>query len=77
MTLETEKCKRCNRNSKRCLAKIAGMAASRCYGVVGMTAPRKTVLRILLMGDSITKGVTISTENDRLTIDCILWWNMA
>lgn len=52
------------------LAKIAGMAATRCYGVVGMTTRKgKTGLASLLMGDSITKGIEISTENDRITID--------
>ncbi len=51
------------------LAKIAGMAASRCYGVVGMTARKGNGFSALLMGDSITKGVNISTENDRITID--------
>ena len=33
------------------------------------TALSANGLASLLMGDSITKGVTISTENDRLTID--------
>ncbi len=52
------------------LAKIAGMAATRCYGVVGMTTRKgKSGLASLLMGDSITKGVEISTENERITID--------
>ena len=68
MTLQTENAKGVIVIQNDVLAKIAGMAASRCYGVVGMTA-KKNGLASLLMGDSITKGVTISTENDRLTID--------
>ena len=52
------------------LAKIAGMAATRCYGVVGMVSRKgSNGLVSLLMGESITKGVNISTENDRITID--------
>lgn len=52
------------------LAKIAGMAASSCYGVVGM-AMRKGAngLVSLLLGDSITKGVNVSIENERISID--------
>lgn len=52
------------------VAKIAGMSATRCYGVVGMTTRSgKSGLSSLLMGDTITKGVEITTENERLTID--------
>lgn len=52
------------------LAKIAGMAATRCYGVVGMTTRKgKSGLASLLMGDSITKGVVISIQDERITID--------
>ena len=52
------------------VAKIAGMSATRCYGVVGMTTRTgKSGLASLLMGDTITKGVEIATENERLTID--------
>ncbi len=52
------------------LAKIAGMAATRCYGVVGMAGRKgKNGFVNLLLGDSITKGINIRTENDRLTID--------
>ena len=69
MTLQTE-----NENGviviqNEVLAKIAGMAATRCYGVVGMAARKGNGLVGLLLGDSITKGVNISTENDRITID--------
>jgi len=50
------------------LAKIAGMAATRCYGVVGMTS-RRSGLASLLAGDSITKGVGITVEDERISID--------
>ena len=52
------------------LAKIAGMAATRCYGVVGMTTRKgKNGLAHLLLGESVTKGIAISTQNECLTID--------
>lgn len=52
------------------LAKIAGMAATRCYGVVGMTTRKgANALADLLLGESITKGVKISIEDDTLIID--------
>lgn len=50
------------------IAKISGMAATGCYGVVGMT-DSKGGLYNLFMGNSITKGVSISTENECLVID--------
>jgi uncharacterized alkaline shock family protein YloU len=50
------------------LAKIAGMTATRCYGVVGMTS-RKSGLAKLVSGDAITKGVGIEVENERVSID--------
>ena len=54
--------------SNEVIAKISGMAATRCYGVVGMTDP-KGKLYNLLLGDSITKGVSISTKDESLVID--------
>ena len=70
MTLQTENANGIIVIQDDVLAKIAGMAATRCYGVVGM-AGRKSSNGIvsLLLGDSITKGVKITTENDRITID--------
>lgn len=69
MALQTE-----NKNgvviiSDDVIAKIAGMAATRCYGVVGMTTRKGNGLASLLLGDSITKGVDVSIENDRITVD--------
>ena len=52
------------------LSKIAGMAATRCYGVVGMAGKKnKNGIVGLLMGDSITKGVKISTVDSKIVID--------
>ncbi len=53
------------------LAKIAGMAATHCYGVVGMVTRKKTTgLVNLLFGDSMAKGVSVTTTEDaKLAID--------
>lgn len=50
------------------IAKISGMAATRCYGVVGMT-DSKGKLYNLFLGDSITKGVSVSIADESLIID--------
>ncbi len=50
------------------IAKISGMAATSCYGVVGML-DSKGGLYNLFMGNSISKGVNISTEDECLVID--------
>ena len=50
------------------IAKISGMAATSCYGVVGMIDP-KGKLYNLFAGDSITKGVNVSLEDEALVID--------
>ncbi len=70
MTLQTENANGVIVIQNDVLKKIAGMAATRCYGVVGMASRKgSNGLVNLLLGDSITKGVDISTENDRITID--------
>ena len=52
------------------IAKIAGMAATRCYGVVGMAGKKNAAgIVSLLFGDNITKGVSITTENERVVLD--------
>lgn len=53
------------------LAKIAGIAATHCYGVVGMVTRKKSNgLVNLLFGDSMAKGVSVSTTEDyKLAID--------
>ncbi len=50
------------------IAKIAGMAATSCYGVVGMTDSKGKIYNLFL-GNSITKGVSISISDECLVID--------
>lgn len=50
------------------IAKISGMAATSCYGVVGMT-DSKGALYNLFLGNSISKGVAVSVQDECLIID--------
>ncbi len=52
------------------IAKMAGIAATQCYGVVGM-ASRNTAdeLASLLKRDSLHKGIKVEIDNEHLTID--------
>lgn len=55
--------------SKEVLATIAGVAATDCFGVVGMTAKNiKDGLGTLLGRDSLSKGVEIIEKDDILSI---------
>ena len=56
--------------SENVIARIAGVATSTCYGVVGM-AYKSTSDNIaaLLKWDSITKGITVNTEDEKISID--------
>lgn len=52
------------------IAKYAGLSAVECFGIVGMAMVSvKDGLVKLLKGDSITKGVNVVVEGNRLTID--------
>ena len=52
------------------IATIAGDAATRCYGVVGMAMRNKADgIASLLKRDSIGKGIKVLVEEDGLTID--------
>ena len=52
------------------IAKIAGMAATDCYGIVGMAIKDvKDGIVQLLKKDSLTKGVKIYTNDNSLIID--------
>ena len=52
------------------LARIAGVATSTCYGVVGMAYKSKTdTIAALLKWDSITKGIKVNTEDEKINID--------
>lgn len=52
------------------IAKVAGLTAMDCYGVVGMGARSvKSGLVHLLKRESLTKGIYVSIEEDAVTID--------
>jgi uncharacterized alkaline shock family protein YloU len=52
------------------VARIAGMAAMDCYGIVGMAAKNiKDGLVQLLKMESLTKGINLNINNDTITID--------
>lgn len=52
------------------IAKTAGMAALDCYGVVGMASTNvKDGLVQLLLGDSLTKGIKVSSDGDAVSIE--------
>ena len=52
------------------VARIAGMAAMDCYGIVGMAAKNiKDGLVQLLKMESLTKGVHLNINNDSIIID--------
>jgi len=52
------------------IARIAGLAAMDCYGIVGMAAKNvKDGFVQLLRKESLTKGVRIFTDEDNINID--------
>ena len=52
------------------IARLAGLAAIDCYGIVGMAAKNvKDGLVQLLKRESLTKGIKINFEGDLLMID--------
>ncbi len=53
------------------IAQYAGLSATSCFGIVGMaTVSMKDGLVKLLKGDSVSKGVAVTVdENNMLTID--------
>ncbi len=52
------------------LAKCAGIIATNCYGVVGMAYRSKTdEFANLLKKDSLTKGIKVDFEDDKLNLD--------
>lgn len=56
--------------SEQVIATIAGVSAMESYGIVGMAAKNATdgLFEILKM-DSITKGIDVKVEDNRLVID--------
>ncbi len=56
--------------SDNVIARIAGVAASKCYGVVGMAYKNTSdSIASLLKWDSITKGIKVSTNDEKINID--------
>jgi len=56
--------------SENVIARIAGVATSNCYGVVGMAYKNTSdSIASLLKWDSITKGIKVSTEDEKISID--------
>ena len=52
------------------IARIAGLTAIDCYGIVGMAAKNvKDDIFQLLKVESLTKGIKISVQEDRIFID--------
>lgn len=52
------------------IARIAGMAAMECYGVVGMAAINVTDgLVQLLLGESLTKGIKVYLNENKVSLD--------
>jgi len=52
------------------IAKVAGLAALECYGVVGMASINvKDGLVQLLLGENLTKGIKVRTVESQTTIE--------
>ena len=52
------------------IARIAGMAAMECYGIVGMAAKNmKDGLVHLLKKESLTKGIKLSVEENKINLE--------
>ena len=70
MAIKTENDKGIIVMSNNVIAKIAGITTSHCYGVVGMAYKNKSDgLASLLKGESITKGITVTTDENKIRID--------
>ena len=53
---------------KEVIAQYAGIVAMECFGIVGMGITVKDVVK-LLKRDKITKGITVTVNNNKLTLD--------
>ncbi|MCM1494178.1 MAG: Asp23/Gls24 family envelope stress response protein [Bacteroides sp.] len=52
------------------VAQYAGLTAVECFGIVGMaTVSMKDGLVKLLRGDSVSKGVNVTIDSNRISID--------
>ncbi|MBR2500609.1 MAG: Asp23/Gls24 family envelope stress response protein [Clostridia bacterium] len=56
--------------SNNVISRIAGATATTCYGVVGMAYKNASdSIASLLKWDNITKGIKVTTDNDKIDID--------
>ncbi len=56
--------------SRDAIARIAGMAAVECYGIVGMASHKLQDGLFQLIGmDTINKGIVVKTKGNKVTID--------
>ncbi len=53
---------------KEVIAQYAGIVATECFGIVGMGITAKDVV-MLLRRDNLTKGIAVTVNNNRLTLD--------
>ena len=53
---------------KEVIAQYAGTVAMECFGIVGMGITVKDVVK-LLRKDNLTKGITVTITNNKLTLD--------
>ena len=53
---------------KEVIAQYAGIVAMECLGIVGMGITVKDVVK-LLKKDNVTKGITVTINNNKLTLD--------
>lgn len=53
---------------KEVIAQYAGIVAMECFGIVGMGITVKDVVK-LLKRDNVTKGITVTVNNNKLTLD--------
>jgi len=53
---------------KEVIAQYAGIVATECFGIVGMGVTVKDVVKVLKK-DSVTKGITVTVNNNKLTLD--------
>ena len=52
------------------VARIAGLAAMECYGIVGMASKNvKDGLVQLLLGESVTKGIKVYIDEEKVSLD--------
>ena len=56
--------------SETVIARIAGLAATECYGVIGMAAKSVRVgIVMLLKMDSLTRGVIVRVKDNVISVD--------